>query len=93
MKHKKYIRFAGEPRFFTRQKEKTLFWKRFFFGLLVLLLLANFFIRPQHPHFGLEKIPGFWAVFGLGGAILLAVLSKAAAHRLLGRGEDFYDRH
>ncbi len=78
---------------FSRQRDKLFFWKKIFYAVLILLLLLNIVIRVHHPHFGLEKIPGFWAVFGLAGALVLGKLSKAAAHTILGRNEDFYDRH
>lgn len=64
--------------------------KRLFFGSLGLLLVLNLFILPHHPHFGLEKVPGFWAAFGFVGALILARLAKGAAHTFLGKDEDFY---
>jgi len=61
-----------------------------FFVCLGVLLALNLFILPHHPHFGLEKIPGFWALFGLAGAVLLTRLAKGAAHTFLGKDEDYY---
>jgi hypothetical protein len=61
------------------------------FAGLGLLVVLNLFITPHHPHFGLEKIPGFWALFGLLGAVILAKGAKGAAHTFLGKDEDFYE--
>ena len=66
--------------------------RRLFFVCLGILVGLNMFIRPHHPHFGLETIPGFWAVFGVAGAILLGRGAKGLAHTVLGKDEDFYDR-
>lgn len=63
-----------------------------FFISLAVLVLLNLFILPHHPHFGLEKIPGFWALFGLAGAVILARVAKGAAHTFLGKDEDYYEK-
>jgi len=61
------------------------------FASLGFLVVLNLFITPHHPHFGLEELPGFWALFGLLGAVLLAKGAKGAAHTFLGKDEDFYE--
>ncbi len=58
---------------------------------LGLLLGLNLFILPEHPHFGPEKWPGFWAGFGLLAALVLGRVAKACAHAFLGQREDFFD--
>jgi hypothetical protein len=63
-----------------------------FWIALGLLVALNVFVRPHHPHFGLEAIPGFWAFFGLAIAVLLARVAKGAAHTFLGKDEDFYEQ-
>lgn len=63
-----------------------------FFIALGLLVLLNAFIHPHHPHFDLEAIPGFWSLFGLAGAVILAKCAKGLAHTFLGKDEDFYER-
>ncbi|MFO7817763.1 MAG: hypothetical protein ACQES5_03105 [Thermodesulfobacteriota bacterium] len=79
--------------FLAAQRKKTNAWKIFFFAFLCFILMLNIFFRVHHPHFELEKIPGFWAAFGFAGAIILGLISKAIAHRFLERSEDFYDRN
>ncbi len=61
------------------------------FVCLGLLAVLNLWIRPEHPHFGLDRIPGFWAVFGTAGAILLGRGAKGLAHTFLARKEDYYE--
>jgi hypothetical protein len=59
---------------------------------LALLVGLNLFIRPHEPHFGLDAWPGFWALFGLVGAVGLGRLAKGLAHTVLGRNENYYER-
>jgi hypothetical protein len=59
---------------------------------LALLVGLNLFIRPHEPHFGLDAWPGFWAAFGLLGAVLLGRAAKGLAHTVLGRPEDYYEK-
>ena len=59
---------------------------------LALLVGLNLFIRPHEPHFGLDAWPGFWAAFGLVGAVLLGRAAKGLAHTVLGRSEDYYEK-
>jgi hypothetical protein len=66
--------------------------RNLFFAALGLLVLLNGFIRPHHPHFGLEAIPGFWGLFGLAGAVILGKGAKGLAHTVLGKDENFYEK-
>lgn len=67
----------------------TLKW--LFFGELGLLVVLNLFIHTHHPHFELEKFPGFWAIFGLVASLALGRVAKGLAHTVLGKDETFYD--
>lgn len=71
-------------------KKVSSIFKKGFFAILALLVLLNLFIAPHEPHFGLDKHPGFWAVFGCLVAVALARVAKGAAHTFLGKDEDFY---
>ena len=62
------------------------------FASLGILVVLNLFITPHDPHFGLDKFTGFWALFGLLGAVILAKGAKGAAHTFLGKDEDFYEK-
>ncbi|MFH1036390.1 MAG: hypothetical protein V1806_17980 [Pseudomonadota bacterium] len=66
--------------------------KKLMFLSLGVLVLLNVLIQAPHPHFDLEKLPGFWALFGLIGTVVLGRLAKGAAHTFLGKDEDFYDK-
>jgi hypothetical protein len=64
----------------------------YFFAALGVLVLLNLFIHPHEPHFGLDRFPGFWSLFGLAGAVILAKGAKGMAHTILGKAEDYYER-
>jgi len=59
--------------------------------LLAVLLLANIFIRPAHPHFGVEALPGFWAVFGIAVGLGLAAFSGKLLAPALRHKENGHD--
>lgn len=60
------------------------------FIALGLLVALNLFIGPHDPHFVIDWVPGFWAVFGVVVAIVLGRVAKGAAHTFLGKDEDFW---
>ncbi len=60
-------------------------------GLLVLLASIPALAGTEHAHTWIEKIPGFWAVFGLVGCMVLIVASKAFGHAGIMKREDYYD--
>ena len=75
-------RWLDEPRNVTR----------LVYGLAVLCalaLLADFFYT-KHPHFSVEGWPGFYAVYGFVGSVIL-VLTAKGLRRLLRRDEDYYE--
>jgi hypothetical protein len=77
---------------FFKQFTDASFLKKAMYTVLSVMVVLNVMILPPHPHFGAEKIPGFWAVFGVVVAVLLARLAKGAAHTFLGKDLDFYDK-
>lgn len=67
---------------------------RICFGLLALLVILDalpFIVDKHHVHTGVEKIPGFWAVFGLIGCIILILVSKWFGKLGIMQREDYYD--
>lgn len=56
--------------------------------LLAVLLVANAFIRPGHPHFEAESLYGFWPLFGLIGGLALSVAAGAMFGPLLRRAPE-----
>jgi hypothetical protein len=65
-------------------------------GLLVVYDVA--FVDKHSAHLTIEKLPGFWAVFGFIACVLIIILSKWYGHikwfgsdfRIMAP-EDFYD--
>lgn len=78
---------------FMRLREQAETWKKIFFAILVLLVVANFFIHPHHPHVNQEKMYGFWAIFGFGVGIVMIVFIKSFLSHIIGVDEDYYDRN
>lgn len=61
-------------------------------GVLGLLVLADvIFVHKEHAHTWIERIPGFWALFGLLGCMIIIILSKAFGHLGIMTREDYYD--
>ena len=63
---------------------------RGFWGVLVALLVIDFFIL-KHPHFPWEYWPGFYAVFGFVACVCLVLAAKYILRPLIKRKEDYYD--
>jgi hypothetical protein len=61
-------------------------------AVLVLLDAVPGVVDKEHAHTWAEHLPGFWALFGLIGCVLLVVLSKGFGHRGISKPEDYYDR-
>lgn len=72
-------------------RERAGLFRKLFLVALALLLGANVFVRPQHPHLGLEMYPGFWAVFGFVLAVAMAVVMKRLVAPILEVSEDIHD--
>jgi hypothetical protein len=60
-------------------------------GLVVLDAIPAIVDKEHHVHSWIEKLPGFWALFGLLGCVLLIILSKAFGHMGIMKREDYYD--
>jgi hypothetical protein len=63
-------------------------WKAFI-AALALTVVAQFFVEPQ-PHFALERIFAWNALYGFLACAVLIVLAKALGV-LLKRRDDYYD--
>jgi hypothetical protein len=48
-------------------------------------------VDKEHAHTAVEKLPGFWAVFGFLGCVVLILASKAFGHAGIMKREDYYD--
>ncbi len=82
---------------YLRDRLKTVI--RICYGVLALLVLYDIFFVDKHSaHLAIEKVPGFWAIFGFIACVLIIILSKWYGHvkwfgsdfRVMSP-EDFYD--
>jgi len=62
------------------------------YGVLILLVIVDFFIPRHEIHFFGDEIPGFWSLFGFISCALIIVVSKWLGHHWLMRDEDYYDK-
>ncbi|MCS7119509.1 MAG: hypothetical protein RMH75_06825 [Archaeoglobaceae archaeon] len=63
------------------------------FGFIALIAeVALRFIIHHKSHFLWEEIPGFYAIFGFFGYILLSKFSKFLGYRILMKEPDYYER-
>lgn len=61
-------------------------------ALLALLLLWDaLLLDKSYVHIGAEKLPGFWALFALGAAVIIIVVAKIIGG-MLQTDEDYYDK-
>ena len=74
------------------EKLRTKTVKKFAYGILVLLVAADFIIQRHEIHFFGDKIPGFWSLYGFISCVLIIVVSKWLGHHWLVRDEDYYDK-
>jgi hypothetical protein len=78
-----------EPGWFERKENQNKLW-------YVLLAVAGIlavadFLYEHHPHFEIDKTPGFFALFGFF-AFVFIVFAGTALRKLIMRPEDYYDR-
>lgn len=68
-------------------------FKILLYVVLASLVVLNFFIVPHEPEFAAEKLPGFWALFALIGAVVMVVVLKKIVYPILAQPEeDTHDR-
>lgn len=60
-------------------------------GFSVLAFVADFFYTKK-PFFAIEEVPAFYAIYGFVVSTAL-VLAAKQMRRVVGRPEDFYERH
>lgn len=76
-----------------RTYPKKLFWRLYFVGLVVSLILDFFwlYLHVFHYHFSFQYLPQFFALFGLLGCMLLILIAKAMGIFIV-VDEDYYQR-
>jgi len=60
-------------------------------AVLILLDAIPAIVDKEHAHTSVEQFPGFWAVFGFVGCVILILVSKWFGHRGIMTREDYYD--
>lgn len=61
------------------------------FGALCVLLFALDFVVTRKTHAPGEQIPGFYAIYGFAGCVLLVLVAKEM-RKVVMRREDYYER-
>ncbi|XRQ09854.1 hypothetical protein ACN3XK_02805 [Actinomadura welshii] len=59
------------------------------YTLCALVFLADL-LYTKHPHFGVEDVFGFYALYGFIGSVTLVLVAKQL-RRVLMRPEDYYE--
>ena len=78
--------------YFRHHRERVVKLLMGILGLVVVVDELPNVVNPEHAHTWVEiHIPGFWAIFGLVGCILLILLSKGFGHLGIVTREDYYD--
>lgn len=78
---------------YLRERQKILV--RLSLGVLALLILLDalpFVVhKGEHAHTALERLPGFWSVFGFVACAVIVLVSKWYGHAGIMKREDYYD--
>lgn len=77
---------------FLRDRLKTVV--RLCLGVLAVLVVLDAIpglVDKEKAHTWAEHLPGFWALFGFVGCVVLILLSKAFGHLGIMTREDYYD--
>ena len=59
--------------------------------LAALVLVDVIFVDKEDAHTMIERLSGFWAVFGFIGCAVLIIVSKWFGHAGIMQEEDYYD--
>lgn len=79
-------------RFIDFLRRHLLLVVRLCLALLVILVVADaLLVDKEYVHTTAEKIPGFWAVFGFVGCVLIIYCSKIFGALGIMRRENYYD--
>ena len=77
---------------FLRDRLKTVIWIACaFLALVVVLDAIPGIVDKEHAHTAVERWPGFWAVFGFVGCVVIILVSKWFGHLGIMTREDYYE--
>lgn len=80
---------ADENRYFLDKKENVEKLLRVFYVICGVLFILDFVIH-RHTVMDWERLPGFYAIYGLVAFVILVLVSHVM-RRLLMRKENYYD--
>ena len=79
-------------KYFRHHRERVVKLLLGILGLVVVVDAIPNLVDKSHAHTWVEtNVPGFWAIFGLIGCIVLIVVSKWFGHLGIMTREDYYD--
>lgn len=58
---------------------------------LVAIVLVDLLWRESHGSFAWYSVPGFFALFGLAGCVVIVLFAKRLGHEWLQKSEDYYE--
>jgi len=64
--------------------------RNIFWGLLVLLVLPDLFIKKHALFYSFEALPGYYALFGFVSCVAIILVSKLLSY-VLKKDENYYD--
>ena len=77
---------------FLRDRLETVIWiSCAVLALVVVLDAIPAIVDKEHAHTGPEHWPGFWAVFGFIGCVVIILVSKWFGHLGIMTREDYYE--
>ena len=65
--------------------------RRISYGVLILLIMVDFFIPRHEVHFFGDEIPGFWSIFGFIACLLIILISKWIGRLGIMQDENYYN--
>ena len=70
-------------------RKKTV--KRIAYIVLMLIIVADFFIPRHEIHFIGDIVPGFWSLFGFVACVLIIIISKWIGSLGIMKDENYYN--
>ena len=70
-------------------RSKTM--KRIAYAALILIFVIDFFIPRHEVHFVVDRIPGFWSLFGFAACVLIIIISKWIGRLGIMQDENYYN--
>jgi hypothetical protein len=78
-------------KFIIYLREHVAFLKVGFFGILIAILVFDFFVVRDDTYFWGDTITCFWALFAVFGSLFMSILCKGIYHVWLMRETNYYD--